>query len=140
MKNKKTLMIGTVAVLVLALVACMMVGLNHITKKTDPNATDGKDTTLEGNTITVIVIHADKSEKTFTYTTQKDYLGEVLLAEGLVSGEDGPYGLYIQKVDGEQAKDKAYWCLYIGDTMATTGVSEIVIHDGDLYKLVYTGA
>ncbi len=162
MKNKKTLVIGIVAILALALVMCLMVGINHITKERPAGnsgsidsgenkqtqadgveAPENEETEPEGNTFTVIVVHADGSEKSFTYTTQKDYLGEVLLSEGLISGEDGPYGLYIHAVDGEQAiyeEDSAYWCLYIGDEMAMTGVSETVIHDGDIFKLVYTGA
>ena len=54
-------------------------------------------------TITVEVVHRDASSKTFTYTTSAEYLGEVLLEEKLIQGEQGPYGLYVTQVDGETA-------------------------------------
>ena len=90
--------------------------------------------------ITVVVIHKDGTEKSFTYHTDEEYLDKVLLAEGLMEGHEDQYGLVIDKVDGETAiwdVDKAYWSLYIGDTYATTGISTTPVHDGSTYKLVY---
>lgn len=99
------------------------------------------DTTAGAKTITVEVIHADESSKTFTYNTDAEYLGEVLLAEGLIEGEEGPYGLVVLVVDGEQAiweEDGAYWALYVGEEYGTTGVDTTPVADGDSFKLVYT--
>ena len=99
------------------------------------------DTSVGAKTITVEVIHADQSSKIFTYNTDAEYLGDVLLAEGLVEGQDGPYGLEILVVDGEQAiwaEDGAYWALYVGEEYGTTGVDTTPIADGDTFKLVYT--
>ena len=90
---------------------------------------------------TVIVIHSDGKEKTFTYTTTEEFVGPVLEAEGLISGNDGPYGLEITQVDGEKAvyaEDKAYWALYEGEEYATQGADTTPIEDGDRFKLVYT--
>ena len=56
-------------------------------------------------------------------------------------GEQGPYGLYIQTVDGETADysvDKAYWALFEGEDYATQGADQTVIEDGDSFRLVYT--
>lgn len=50
------------------------------------------------------VVHKDESTKTFTYHTDAEYLGEVLLAEGLVEGDESEYGLMITTVDGEQGR------------------------------------
>lgn len=92
-------------------------------------------------TITVVVIHGDGTEKTFTYRTTQMYLGSVLTEENLVVGETGVYGLNISTVDGEKAdweKDQSYWAIYEGEEYASTGVDGIVLTDGGVYKLVYT--
>lgn len=94
-----------------------------------------------GKAFTVTVVHADGSSKDFSYRTDEEYLGKVLLAEGLIAGEDSPYGLYIQTVDGETAiyeENGAYWAFYVGGEYATTGVDQTPITDGAQYKLEYT--
>ena len=99
------------------------------------------DTSTGAKTITVEVVHADESSKTFTYNTDAEYLGDVLLTEGLIEGEEGPYGLTVLVVDGEQAifaEDGAYWALYVGEEYGTTGVDTTPVNDGDAFKLVYT--
>ena len=63
------------------------------------------------------------------------------MAEGLVEGVEGPYGLEIQSVDGEKAsweENQSYWALFIGEEYATTGADGVVLTDGGVYKLVYT--
>lgn len=130
MKNKKILL----AVLALVAIAGLMLGIYAIIQKTTP---------MGSKKITVTVVHGDKSEKTFTYYTDADYLGDVLTGEKLVEGEQGAYGLYIKVVDGERAVyelDKAYWGIFVNDQEAMTGADQIVLHDGDSFKLVYTGA
>ena len=98
--------------------------------------------TAEGEkTIEVEVVHGDGSQKTFTYDTDAEYLGQVLQAEGLIEGEDGQYGLYITAVDGEEAvyeTDSAYWALYEGEDYAQQGIDQTPIEDGGQYSLVYT--
>ena len=76
-----------------------------------------------------------------TYHTDAEYLGEVLLAEGLVEGDESEYGLMITTVDGEQAvyeTDGAYWAFYVGDEYASLGVDQTPIAEGDSFSLVYT--
>ena len=99
------------------------------------------DTAQGAKTITVEVIHADESSKTFTYHTDAEMLGEVLLSEGLVQGEDSAYGLFILTVDGEDAifeESGAYWALYQNGEYAQTGADSIPIQDGDHFQLAYT--
>ena len=91
--------------------------------------------------VTVIVVHKDGSEKVFEVETDALYLGEVLLEEGIVEGEMGPYGLMISAADGEVADwnvDQSYWAIFIGEEYATTGADGIPVFGGDVYKLVYT--
>ena len=103
---------------------------------------DSREQAVEGSKeITVAVNHKDASKTVFTYRTDAQYLGEVLLEEGLVLGVEGPYGLEIHTVDGETADwnaDRSYWALYIGTEYATTGADGIVLTDGGEYLLEYT--
>jgi len=91
--------------------------------------------------ISVEVVHKDGSVKTFTYLTDMEYLGEVLLEDGLIEGDKGEFGIYILVVDGEQAKfeeDGAYWAFYQGEEYASQSVDLTPICDGDSFRLVYT--
>ena len=128
MKNRRTI------VLVVALVVAVAVMLGvYLSAK--PETSQG------GKTITVIVVHKDGTEKVCEIQTDERYLGTVLVAEGVVIGEEGPYGLEINTVYGEVADwnvDQSYWALYIGEEYATTGADGVVIEDGGVYKLVYT--
>lgn len=128
MKNKKLL----AGLLALILVIGAMAGLWLSSRET---AVDGS------KEITVVVVHKDSSEKTFRYSTDAEYLGQALLEESLIQGEEGPYGLMLSTVDGETADwnvDQSYWALYIGEAYATTGADGIVLTDGGEYSLVYT--
>ena len=94
-----------------------------------------------GKNITVTVVHGDGNEKIFEYSTDAEYLGEVILTENLVEGVEGPYGLEISAVDGETAsweENQSYWAIFIGEDYATTGADGIVLTDGGEYSLVYT--
>ena len=94
-------------------------------------------------TFTVIVVHKDGAEKTFTYTTDEEFVGPVLEADGLIQGAMGQYGLEISHVDGEKAvytEDNAYWAVYEGEEYAMQGIDTTPVVDGGVYKLVYTNA
>ena len=128
MMNKKILL----AVIALAVVAAVMVGVYVATR---PDPVDGS------KSITVTVVHKDGTSKNFTYTTQEQYLGPVILHEGLVEGSMGDYGLYITAADGETADysvDQGWWGLYVGEEPASTGADAVAIEDGGVYKLVYS--
>ena len=99
--------------------------------------TDSEETTEETKTeFTVEVTKADGSKKTFTVKSDKENLGDALVAEGLIEGEDGPYGWYITTVDGEFHKyeeDGKYWAFYIDGEYASTGVSQTEPTEGAVY-------
>ena len=68
-------------------------------------------------------------------------LGAVLLAEGLIAGEESQYGLTIITVDGEDAvweTDNAYWAIMVNGEYGTNGVDTTPVNDGDVFQLVYT--
>lgn len=127
-KNRK---IAVIVVVVVAVIA-VMVGIFLAAR---PKTVQG------AKEFTVEVIHKDGSSKSFTYHTDEEYVGTVLLAEGLIAGEDGPYGLYVQVVDGEEAvyeKDGAYWAFFVNGEYANTGVDQTPVNNGDVYGLTYT--
>ena len=129
MKKNGKLIAAAAAVLVLVGV------LAGVYSATRPDAQQGE------KRITVEVVHKDESTEEFTYQTDAEYLGEVLFSEGLLQGEEGPYGLYITAVDGEEAiyeVDQSYWAFYQGEEYATQGVDLTPIADGDEFTFVYT--
>ena len=128
MKNKKLIVIA----LALVVVVGAMLGVYMATRP---------ETAAGAKTITVTVVHGDGTAKDFTYNTDEEYLGPVLMAEGLVVGEMGPYGLMISAVDGEEAAwevNSAYWALFVGDEYATSGADTTPVYDGSAFKLEYT--
>ena len=130
MKNKKLILALGAFILVIAL----LLGVWMANK---PQTTEGT------KAYTVTVVHSDGSEKAFSYTTDEEFLGAALVAEGLIAGDEGPYGLTIITVDGEDAiwdVHNAYWALFVGEEYATTGIDSTPVNDGDSFKLVFTGA
>ena len=101
-----------------------------------------KDTELgEGaKTITVKVI-ADEQELVFTIHTDKETLGDALLEHNLIDGEEGPFGLYIKKVNGIVADydaDQTYWGFTKNGELMMVGVDSAEIADGEQYELTRT--
>lgn len=98
-----------------------------------------QDEAQEGEkTFNVVVVSQDDTEKEFTITTEETIVATALISEGLVEGEDGPYGLYITRVNGEYHKwedDGKYWAFYIDGEYATTGAEKTYIKDGATYTL-----
>ena len=122
--NKKT----GFALAALVVAAALMLGLWYVTR---PQVQEGD------KTIVVQVVHGDASQKEFTYRTGAAYLGEVLLAERLVEGEQSAYGLFITAVDGETAQDslRQWWCITKAGERVDTGVDATPIADGDCFEL-----
>ena len=89
MKNQKVLIAAAALIVLIAVLA----GVYFTARPA---------TVAGAKAITVTVVHADGSAKEFRYHTDEEYLGPVLLTEGLVEGEEGPYGLTINAVDGEK--------------------------------------
>ena len=84
----------------------------------------------------VVVTDLNGQETTFHYTSDKESVGEALLAEGLIQGEQGDYGLYVKTVNGltlDWEKDGKYWAFYIDGEYAATGVDQTPITEGSTY-------
>lgn len=151
MKTKFTKSLSVLLVLLLTL--CSLFGVVGCSSENDSRDTTPAATTTvaphTGDTeapakkysFTFTVVHGDGTSKDFSISTDEEILGDALLAEGLISGDAGPYGLYVKVVDGETADydaDGAYWALYIGEEMAMSGVDATELTDGGKYSFVYT--
>lgn len=142
MKNKKML----IALIAFVAVVGLMAGIWFATRPEAPEAPTTPTTSVDQTTptesllkFTVIVVHADGTEKTFNYETAGGKLGPILVEEGLAVESNSP-GLF-NTIDGETADwnvDQSYWSFYVGEEMAMYGMNDAVIHDGDVFKLVYT--
>lgn len=105
--------------------------------------TSCNDVAPEGKeiTVTVKVVHKDKTEKVFTIETTETTLLGALQQEKLVEGEDQMAGFYITAVDGEVADwsvDEGWWCFTKGGEAMMTGAEATKIADGDVYEITYT--
>ncbi len=140
---KKTL----TSVVSLLLVAVFMLSLASCGKSVDveglwKQATYTRDKTFgKGDTTVELEVKVEDQSVTFTIKTDKKMLGDALLEHKLIEGEEGPYGLYVKKVNGITADydvDRSYWSLEKNGEALMTGVDMIEIADGEHYEFVYT--
>lgn len=106
------------------------------------NATYLTDTELgEGSKNLIVEVRADDQVVTFTIHTDETTVGAALLANDLIAGDEGEYGLYIKKVNGITADydvDQSYWAFFVDGEYATAGVDSTDIAEGSVYQLEYT--
>ena len=95
------------------------------------------ETSVGEKEISIIVIHADKTENTFTCQTDAEYLAEVLMEHELAEGEESTYGLFIQTVDGETADQskQQWWCITKGGGQVNSGADTLPVANGDTFEL-----
>ena len=125
----------------LLLAMAMVLSMTACTSAPAETTTTPAETTsapIAGVPFTVIVTDVDGTENTFQYTSEAATVGEALLAEGLISGDESEYGLYITSVNGitaDWATENAYWAFYIDGNYAETGVDATPITEGAVYSL-----
>lgn len=130
MKKKTLYGIGAAA-----LFCVLALGLWTVWQSSRPETSEGT------KTVTVEVTHSDQTTREFTYQTDLEYLGELLEQEGLISGSEGAYGLFVDTVDGETAdygRDGGWWRLTCNGEDASTGADQVMLRDGDAYVWTYT--
>ncbi len=130
MKNNKGVIIALAA---LVLVAAVFAGVYFATRG---------ETAVGSKELTIEIVHGNGETKEFTIRTDAEYLGEALQEneELGVIGEQGPYGLYIKEVDGEQASDadQTFWSVSLNGESLMVGADSQPINDGEHYELVLT--
>ena len=124
--------------LIIALTAAAFVMTSCGKNENTPEVTGTEEKAV---TITVTVVWADGSSTDYAITTTEKTLYGAMSGEGLIGGEDGPYGFYLKEVNGIRADydlDGAYWALYKNGEMMMTGMESENIADGGRYSIVYT--
>lgn len=126
-----------VIMLLFSLSAC-----NNSTNDADlwENAVYTEDTKLgDGSKTLTVSVEAAEKEVVFTILTDATTLGEALSELKLISGEVGPYGLYVKVVNGITADydiDKSFWSFEKNGEYLTTGVDQTKISNGDNFLIV----
>ena len=137
----KNVMNSKVVLSVLSLVLIVAMALTFSACGNDSNTNTG-DAKVEKSFV-FKVVDLDGSEKSFDIKTDAKTVGEALVNEKLISGEQGDYGLMVDTVNGikyDYTADGAYWAFYINNEMAMTGVDSTDIVDGATYSFVATKA
>lgn len=122
-----------IAVAVIALVAMVAI-LVGVWVAFAPKGTAGN------KAITVEVVYADASSKTFPIQTDAEFLRQALEQQDLVKGEDGEFGLFVKTVDGITADDskQEWWCFTKGGEQVTTSVDATPIASGEHFEITLT--
>jgi len=121
---------------VLSLILCMVL-IAAMALFTGCSGKDEPVADVSTKSFTFIVVDADGNEETFEVTTDADTVGEALLDEGLIAGEESQYGLYVKTVNGltvDYDRDGAYWSFYVDGEYAMSGADTTEIEDGQTYS------
>ncbi len=101
-----------------------------------------QDTTVgEGSNSFFFEVKVGTHSVTFTVNTDETVIGKALLDNGIITGEDGPYGLYVKTVNGILADydvNATYWGFYENGEYAMNGVDTTNIVNGAHYEMVYS--
>ena len=126
------------SVLCMVLIVAMALSMTACTNNSADDANAGQEQTqLAEQSFAFEVVDKDGNTETFSITTDKTTVGEALLEEGLIAGEDGQYGLYVLEVNGIVADyniDQTYWAFYVDGAYASSGVDMTNVVDGATYS------
>ena len=123
----------SVCIVLIAVTALFATGCNDGKTTSVPSETQVSSQTVE---FTFKVTDADGKETDFTISTDKKTVGEALLEENLIAGDDSEYGLYVKTVNGvtlDYDKDGMYWAFYVNGEYAQTGVDSTEVTAGAEY-------
>lgn len=99
---------------------------------------------VEGSkAITIEVINQAGESKEYEVKTDAEFLMEAVeeTKDLEVLGEEGPYGMMIESVNGETAiyeENGAYWSIMVNGEYGMNGIDSQPVEDGDEFQLVYT--
>lgn len=131
--------------LCMALIAAMALFATGCSGKKTAETVDGTTVYADGDVVgegakqfTLVIADKDGNETRLEIHTDKDIVGEALLDNQVIAGEDSQYGLYVKTVNGITADfdtDGVYWAFYIDGEYAMTGVDATEITEGVTYSL-----
>ena len=145
MKTKNLFSKISFTVVVLVLIAAMALNLTACNEKPNdavsstPSVSDTADikNVGEGDTsFSLIVTYSDGKTEKFNVSTNEKTVGAALISLGIIEGDEGPYGLYIKKVNGVVADydiDGTYWSFYVDGAYASKSADQTEITKGSEY-------
>jgi hypothetical protein len=118
-------------IIAVALLLVLVIGAVLIWNANKPDAQEGD------KALVVTVVHGDESSKDFSFTTDAENLRTALEEQKLIEGTESEYGLYVTKVDGEEADEsqQQWWCFSKDGEDLVTGVDDTMIADGEHYDI-----
>ena len=136
---KKNFIFTRALAAILALICMLSMALSLVSCSNDGDANEsGTGTPI---TITLEVIGPDGTSKEHTVSTDSSKnLRQALEGAGLISGDEGAYGLYVKVVDGITADydiDGSWWSL-TKEGVLCSGVDSTPIADGDHFEFTYS--
>ena len=142
-RKRKAILLAVLCIAVLA--AAIAIGVLNGGKNNDVTAATGITSMGEGkNVFELSVVDGEQKETLFEIRTDETVLGAALQNLGLLEGDEGPYGLYVNTVNGITARyeeDGSWWCLYTREKdkeeyiMAVTGVDTTELAEGRSFRL-----
>lgn len=141
MRNNKTkkLFSCILSVLLIAALTCTTGCSDN--KELSNNSNTNETTPIilgEGETTFYFDVYVDDTITKYEIHTNQTVVGDALFELNLIEGENGPYGLFIKKVNDIEAdfdEDKTYWAFYINDKYAMNGVDTTDIVENEVYSL-----
>ena len=143
--NSKTIrLLSLILVLVLtaaaALAGCSGAPAETTTTVTEAPQPAGQATELGegGKSFEFTVVDKEGNTHLYIIRTDAEMVGQALLEQELIAGEEGPYGLYIKSVLGvtlDYTTDGMYWGFYVNGEYAMLGVDQTPITEGDRYMI-----
>lgn len=140
MKKTKRILLYLVCIVLITAIALTITSCGEKTgaNSNDPGQQSTSNVVGEGKvSFDLKVVDMDGNETSFKVKTDEKTVGQALLKEGLISGDDSDYGLYVKTVNGITAdydKDKTYWAFYINGEYASTGVDATDVTEGAVYS------
>lgn len=130
------LLASLVCIVLIAAMALIATGCNDNTTN-DPVSSGVTELSKTETKFTFVVVDVEGKETSFEISTDKTIVGDALLEEGLIAGEEGAYGLYVKTVNGitlDYDTDGKYWAFYVDGAYASSGVDTTEIVAGATYS------
>lgn len=140
--NKKllvTLLVVLIAVMALIITGCTNNSQDEPTTTEPVQTTEQTSAIVKGegeNAFVFIAVDLDGNSTHYMIKTDKETVGEALVENGLIAGDDSEYGLYVKTVNGitlDYDKDGKYWAFYEENAYANQGVDSTPIKEGGVY-------
>lgn len=124
-KNFKHIFSVLVCIVLIAAMALCITGCSVKKVEADDVSSDASVRGTGNTSFNFSVIDKEGKQTDFIVKTNKTVVGEALLENELITGEESQYGLYVKSVNGitlDYNTDGMYWAFYVNGAYAASGV------------------